>query len=143
MGRRERGTRLTGDADPAREVDDELAFHLGQRAEELRAEGMSAEEARRRAEEEFGDLTETRRYCEEEDRRRVRLRRLRAWPRSFFDELLLAWRAIARRPGAVAAPVAILAAAVALNTLVFTVVRGVLFSPCPSPTRTVWWRWTR
>jgi predicted permease len=92
---------------------------------------VAPEEARRRAEEEFGDLTETRRYCEAEDRRRVRSRRLRALPRAAADEVALALRAIRRRPGTIAAPVAILAAAVALNTLVFTVVRGVLFSPLP------------
>ncbi len=131
MGRRARGSRLTGDIDPARELDDELGFHLRQRTEELRAQGLPPEEARRRAEAEFGDLTETRRYCEAEDRRRVRRRRFGALPRALFDETALALRSIVRRPGAVAAPVAILAAAVALNTLVFTVVRFVLFSPLP------------
>jgi len=74
MGRRERrrGSHLSGDADPGREVDDELDFHLRQLADELRARGLPAAEARRRAEEEFGDLAATRRYCEAEDRRRVR-----------------------------------------------------------------------
>jgi len=130
MGRRERRSRLTGDADP-RDVDDELDFHLRHRAEELRAEGCSPEEALRRAEAEFGDLAATRRYCEAEDRRRVRSRRRRALPRAFADELRLAARAVVRRPASVATPLAILATAVALNALVFTVVRGVLLSPLP------------
>jgi putative ABC transport system permease protein len=135
MGRRQRrpGSRLSGDADPAGEVDDELDFHLRQRADELRQQGLPAAEARRRAEEEFGDLAATRRYCAAEDRRRARRRRLLGLPRALADELRLALRAVARRPGAVLAPAGILATAVALNALVFTVVRGVLFSPLPFP----------
>ncbi len=135
MGRRERrrGSHLSGHADPGREVDDELDFHLRQRADELRARGLPAAEARRRAEEEFGDLAATRRYCEAEDRRRVRRERFLGLPRAVADELRLALRSIGRRPGAVVAPAGILAAAVTLNALVFTVVRGVLFSPLPFP----------
>jgi predicted permease len=49
------------------------------------------------------------------------------------DELRLVVRALARQPGAIAAPVAILAAAVTLNALVFSVVRGVLLSRLPFP----------
>ncbi len=131
MARGSRGTRLGGDVDPAREVDEELAFHLRRRAEELRDEGLSAEEARRRAEAEFGDLEATRRYCAEEDRRRIRRERAGRLPRAVWDELTLATRALLRRPREVAAPFAILAAAVALNALVFTVVRGVLLAPLP------------
>jgi len=135
MGRRERrrGSRLSGDADPAREVDEELDFHLRERADELRARGVPAVEARRQAEKEFGDLAATRRYCTTEDRRRARRQRLSGLPRALADELRLALRALGRRPGAVVAPAGILAAAVALNALVFTVVRGVLLSPLPFP----------
>ncbi len=51
--------------------------------------------------------------------------------RSFGDELAMAVRTLVRRPGRVLAPGIILALAVALNVLVFTVVRAVLLAPLP------------
>ena len=47
-------------ADIAREVDAELAFHLDMRVRELVAGGMNADDARRAAAAEFGDLEGTR-----------------------------------------------------------------------------------
>lgn len=47
------------------------------------------------------------------------------------DELILATRTVIRRPGEVVAPILILTLAVALNALVFSVVRGVLLAPLP------------
>lgn len=54
----------------AREVDDELAFHLARRTEALISSGLSPRDARREAEARFGDLDYTRRYCRDEDLRR-------------------------------------------------------------------------
>lgn len=116
-----------------RELDEELAFHLEGRAAELEAGGLDPEEARRAALAEFGDLDGARRYCRREDRRRRR----RAWwgrvASAVADDVVGAYRGLARRPRAVTAPLAILAVAVALNALVFSVVRGVLLAPLPFP----------
>jgi len=49
------------------DVDEELALHMDLRAAELRAGGMSPEDARREALRQFGDLEYTRRYCREQD----------------------------------------------------------------------------
>jgi len=112
-------------------VDEELEFHLEMTAAELEASGLSAEEARERAEEHFGDVETTRRYCKRQDQRRERRRRM-GRPLGFLrDELTLAARALARKPGSVLAPLLILALAVALNALVLSVVRGVLLAPLP------------
>jgi predicted permease len=113
------------------EVQEELAFHLRARTEELIAGGLSPDEAGRRARAEFGDMDGTVRYCAGEDRRRVRRRRLLGLWRASLDELTLAVRSLVRRPRQVLAPGAILALAIGLNVLVFTVVRGVLLSPLP------------
>lgn len=131
MGARGGNGRLSGGEDPQQDLEEELRFHLRRRAEELQARGAAPEEALRRAELEFGDLEGTRRYCVGEDRRRLRRRRLGGLARAFVDDLALVLRSLARRPSDFAAPVAILAAAVALNALVFTVVKGVLLSPLP------------
>ena len=42
------------------EIDDELRFHIETRTEALVAQGLSAEEARRQAFAEFGDINEAR-----------------------------------------------------------------------------------
>ncbi len=46
-------------------VDEELAFHLELCERELIAQGMSAEEARAQALDDFGDLETTRDFCTE------------------------------------------------------------------------------
>jgi predicted permease len=122
---------MPGGPHPDREVAEELEFHLQMRAEELVGVGLSPEDARRQAEEEFGDLDETLRYCRHQDRRRSRRIRVRGLIRSVRDEVALALRGLGRRPASVVAPMAILTLAVALNALVLSVVRGVLFSPLP------------
>ncbi|MCG6957066.1 MAG: ABC transporter permease, partial [Gemmatimonadetes bacterium] len=130
-GKARRDHRLSGGADPEREINEELEFHLQRRADELRGDGLPPEEALRRAREEFGDIEGTRAYCEREDRKRDLKERLARFARAFGDGLTTAGRALARRPGSVAGPVVILAVAIALNALVFTVVRGVLLAPLP------------
>ncbi len=44
-----------------RDIDDELRFHLETRVEELTAQGMTEPAARRRALDEFGDVTDVKR----------------------------------------------------------------------------------
>jgi putative ABC transport system permease protein len=123
--------RMPGSPSPGSELDEELEFHLAMRTEELEAEGLGQDEARRRAETEFGDLEATRTYCRRQDQWRRRKRRVHHPIRLMGDELLLAARTLFRRPGSVIAPVTILAVAIALNALVFSVVRSVLLSPLP------------
>ncbi len=123
--------RLPGNPEPGMEVEEELEFHLTMRKEELVGMGASEEEARGRAEAEFGDLEGTRRYCRDQDRRRRRRLALAHPFRTAWDELLMAARGLARKPGAVLAPAAILVLAVAMNAVVLSVVRGVLMAPLP------------
>jgi putative ABC transport system permease protein len=128
---RDKDVRVPGSPNPGAEVDEELEFHLLMQTEELEAVGIPREEARRRAEVEFGDLEETRRYCLKQDGMRRRKLRIGDPFRLIRDELFLAARTLIRRPGSIITPVAILAVAVALNALVLSVVRSVLLSPLP------------
>jgi len=130
MGRGDE-VRLPRAPDPERELEDELSFHLDARTEELVRDGMGPKAARRRAEQEFGDLRTTRDYCRKQDRRRRIRERVRGFVTTLRDELVAAARSLARRPSSVLAPGAILAVAVALNALVFTVVKAVLLAPLP------------
>lgn len=113
------------------EVDEELEFHLQMMLEDLEAGGLTPGEARRRAEEVFGDMEATRRYCQKQDRIRRRRRRVGRLYRSILDEMVLAARTLIRRPRGVVAPILILALAVALNALVLSVVQSVLLAPLP------------
>ncbi len=131
MGRGTGGEWRNGGPDLERELSEELRFHIRARAEEIAREGVPFDEALRRAENEFGNLEATLRYCASEDRRRLRRRRAGRVVRALADDASLAFRALVRRPRAVLAPAVILATGVALNALVFTVVRGVLLSPPP------------
>jgi hypothetical protein len=51
---------------------------------------------------------------------------------AFYQDLKHAWRGLLRTPGFTAIAIATLALGIGSNTAVFTVVRGVLFSPLPS-----------
>lgn len=58
-----RRTDRRSDAEVAREVDEELAFHVAMRARDLEASGLGAEEAAREAERRFGDRDRVARAC--------------------------------------------------------------------------------
>ena len=62
-------------ADPARDVDEELAFHIQMRVDELRRTGMSESEAQEATMKRFGDLTDVREECEMLSQERVRIKR--------------------------------------------------------------------
>ena len=88
-----------------RDVDDEIAFHLESRVGELTARGHTAEEARRIAEAEFGDLRASRRELAAVDRHRRRRERLARWLDGAALDLRLAARSLRRSPAFTAAAV--------------------------------------
>jgi predicted permease len=116
--------------DPARDVDEEIRYHLDRRTEELVADGVDPAEARARAIAEFGDVEATAAYCAREDRAAARVG-LGTHVRALTDDLRGVVRQLVRRPGAVGVPILVLAAGIALNALVFSVVRSVLLKPLP------------
>jgi len=76
----------------AREVDEEIRFHLDSRTDELTRAGMTAAAARERAEAEYGDADASRKELVAVDRRRLRHDNRREQLMSFAQDLRYAAR---------------------------------------------------
>jgi predicted permease len=115
----------------AREVDDEIAFHLESKVQRLVAAGLSPDEARARAIAEFGDAMRVRDDCIHEDQLRERsMKRIH-----FLDELRqdvgYSLRTMRRNPLFTGVVIFTLGLGIAANTSIFTLVNAVLLRPIP------------
>jgi predicted permease len=124
--------RLPASADTVtREVDEEISFHLENRASDLEARGLTRAEARRRAEEEFGDVRAARAELVAHGRAAVRRSRWAAWWEAVMQEVRLAVRGLARAPGFTAAVVVMLALGIGVNAAMFGLADRLLLSAPP------------
>jgi putative ABC transport system permease protein len=115
----------------SRDVADEIAFHLESRASELEAGGLGPGAARRRAEQEFGDVAAARAELSSLGRASVRRSRRAAWLEATGHEVLLAARGLARAPAFTAAVVAMLALGIGVNAAMFGITDRLLLSGPP------------
>ena len=115
----------------AEAVDEELRFHLEERADELVARGMARAQAEREARARFGDVDGYRAQTRAIDERILledrRLERLDALGR----ELRQAARTLARSRGFAALAVLTLALGVGATTAIYTVLDAVVLRPLP------------
>src|SRR5262249_40916770 len=107
----------------AREVDEEIRFHIEMRIAENRAAGMTPEDAERDARRRFGNVTGI-----GEATRELRGAGL---VDVFRRDLRIAARSLARRPTFALAAVATLALGIGATTTVFSVVDAVVLRPPP------------
>lgn len=122
-----------GQRDIESDVEDELRHHLEARVAELMAAGASEEDARARAEREFGDVAAARRELSELDRRGARGERRAELLVELWQDVRFALRTLGRTPSFTLAAVGTLALAIAITTALVAVVDATLLRPLPFP----------
>lgn len=128
--------RLFRHRDPARELEDEIGFHLETRVDELTALGVPREEASRRAAAEFGDRERYRRETAAVDAAIQRTAVLS----SLRMDLVHALRVLRRAPGFSLTVIVSLGISIAATTTVFSLADAVLLRALPfrDPEALVW-----
>lgn len=128
-----------------RSVDDELAFHIANRVDDLVRGGLSREAAEAEARRQFGDLEAARAELATIDRRRLtRLVRLTWWS-DLLQDTRLALRTLSAQRGFTAVVLLTMALGIGANGAMYSVVDAVLVRPLPfhEPTRLVYMEETK
>jgi len=117
--------------DPARDLDDELRFHLEARVDEFVAMGMPPERARAEAAMRFGDLARVRDECAAIESQWARERTMADFLHVVIADFRYAARQLRRTPSLAVAAILCFALGIGANTSIFSVVDAVLFRPLP------------
>ena len=113
------------------DVDDELAFHVELRVDQLAAQGMDPGAARAEAWRRIGDAEALARTCREIDGERLTNVRRREWVHGAWTELRVAARQLRRYPVLASVATLTLALGLGATTAIFSVLYAVMLRPLP------------
>jgi predicted permease len=116
-------------ADVGADVDDEIAFHVDARTNELIDAGVDGSEARRRALAEFGDVERARAVLRAMDERHETQAHRNELFIDLWQDVRVAARSLGRSPGFVGVITLTLALGIGLNAAVYSLVDAYLFRP--------------
>jgi putative ABC transport system permease protein len=108
-----------------RDIDRELSFHIAERADQLQAQGLSAEDAVRRARIQFGNPIVQRERTRDVD--------ISGWVDAMMRNVRYAFRTLVHTPGFTVTVVLTLALGIGANTAVFSAIDAILLRPLPFP----------
>jgi macrolide transport system ATP-binding/permease protein len=107
-----------------RSMEEELRFHMAERAADLQRSGVPVAEAERRAQVEFGGVENYKEQCRET--------RSFHGIHSFFADLRFGFRMLWRSPGFSILAILCLTLGIGANAAVFSWIEGILFRPYPA-----------
>ena len=113
------------------DVDDELAFHIEAREQELRERGLSADAAHSEALREFGDVERMRNTLRAMDERHAATARRMHFADDLLRDARVALRGLRRSPGLVAVVTLTFALGIGITSAIYGVVDTYLFRPLP------------
>jgi putative ABC transport system permease protein len=117
--------------DPAADVDDEFAFHLEMRIEELRAQGLSPKAARDEALSGFGDIQHVKKVCRTLAEERENAMRRTQWWSDWRHDLRFAVRQLTVSPILTGVLVLTIALGIGSTVAIFSVLHAVVLRPLP------------
>ncbi|MFL5616869.1 MAG: FtsX-like permease family protein, partial [Gemmatimonadaceae bacterium] len=115
----------------AADIDDEIAFHVTARIEELVAGGMNRDEAEAAALRRFGDVARFRSQTLRIDHQWEREKTMRDRFDTIIADVTFALRQLRRSPVLATAVILCFAMGIGVNSAIFSIVNGVLIRPLP------------